>query len=52
MNMNKRVAFYARVSSEQQAQAGTIESQISALRVLRKNCQKMGFQQEEARTHQ
>jgi site-specific DNA recombinase len=31
MNMNKRVAFYARVSSEQQAQAGTIESQISAL---------------------
>jgi len=27
-----RVAFYARVSSEQQAEAGTIDSQIAALR--------------------
>lgn len=30
--MNTRVAFYARVSSEQQSQAGTIESQIGALK--------------------
>ena len=30
--MTMRVAFYARVSSEQQAQSGTIDSQISALK--------------------
>ncbi|MCE3239401.1 MAG: hypothetical protein K0R24_2382 [Gammaproteobacteria bacterium] len=29
--MNIRVALYARVSSEQQAQSGTIDSQIAAL---------------------
>lgn len=28
----KQVAIYARVSSEQQAEAGTIDSQVSALR--------------------
>ena len=30
--MTIRVAFYARVSSEQQAQSGTIDSQIAALK--------------------
>ena len=31
MNMEKKVALYARVSTERQEQAGTIESQVAEL---------------------
>lgn len=42
--MNKTTAIYARVSSDKQAQEGTIESQISS---LREHCVSQGYQIEE-----
>ena len=42
--MNKTTAIYARVSSDKQAQEGTIESQLSS---LREHCVSQGYQIEE-----